>query len=46
MTTQPEAAVPAKKSGRFQFSLDSWAVALALLASLLVWMGWIKQVSW
>jgi hypothetical protein len=46
MTTRPEATVAAKKAGKFQFSLDSWAVTLALLASLLVWMGWIKQVPW
>ncbi len=46
MMTRPETAVAANKSGKFQFSLDSWAVTLALLASLLVWLGWIKQVPW
>jgi len=36
----------AKKSREAKFSLDTWAVTLALVVSLLVWIGWIKQVPW
>jgi hypothetical protein len=27
-------------------SLDTWAVALALALSVLIWVGWIKHVPW
>jgi hypothetical protein len=37
--------VTAKAAG-LGISLDAWAVALALGLALLVWMGWIKHVSW
>lgn len=33
------------KSG-FALSLDSWAVALSLALSLLVWLGVIKHIPW
>lgn len=46
MTTLPETTAGRKKPGRFQLSLDGWAVALALALSLLIWMGFIKQVPW
>jgi len=28
------------------FSLDSWAVILALALSGAIWIGWIKHVPW
>jgi hypothetical protein len=34
-----------RKSG-FALSLDSWAVALSLALSLLVWLGVIKHIPW
>lgn len=37
--------VTAKAAG-LGISLDAWAVALALGLALLVWLGWIKHVSW
>lgn len=37
--------VTAKAAG-LAISLDAWAVALALGLALLVWLGWIKHVSW
>jgi hypothetical protein len=44
MTTesQPQTRKPARSG----VSLDTWAVGLALAASLLVWLGWIKAVPW
>lgn len=38
-------ALTAKAAG-LGISLDAWAVALALGLALLVWLGWIKHVSW
>ena len=35
-----------KPSASRGLSLDTWAVGLALAASLLVWLGWIKTVPW
>jgi hypothetical protein len=46
MTTQREATSAAQKGKWFQISLDGWAVTLALILSLLIWIGWIKQVPW
>jgi hypothetical protein len=46
MTTEKEIRGGAKKSRGAKFSLDAWAVTLALVVSLLVWIGWIKQVPW
>jgi hypothetical protein len=34
-----------KQSG-FGLSIDGWAVTLALLLSLLVWAGLLKQIPW
>jgi hypothetical protein len=50
MTTQS----PSKKStassknnnSKFKLSLDTWAVALSLVLSLLVWLGAIKHIPW
>ncbi|MGB8523897.1 MAG: hypothetical protein WCD43_13100 [Candidatus Acidiferrales bacterium] len=28
------------------FSLDSWAVILALALSGAIWIGWIKHIPW
>jgi len=35
-----------KKAAGLGISLDGWAVTLALALALLVWLGWIKHVSW
>jgi hypothetical protein len=35
-----------RKAASLGISLDAWAVALALGLALLVWLGWIKHVSW
>ena len=34
-----------QKSG-WRISLDTWAVALALVLTALVWSGWIKRIPW
>jgi len=34
------------ESSAFKFSLDTWAVALSLAVSLLVWLGLIKHIPW
>jgi hypothetical protein len=34
-----------QKTG-WRISLDSWAVALALALTALVWAGWIKRIPW
>ncbi|HXW62879.1 MAG TPA: hypothetical protein VEJ45_09780 [Candidatus Acidoferrales bacterium] len=36
----------ASKAAILGLSLDGWAVALALVLTLLVWLGWIKRVPW
>ena len=46
MTTQPHPSTKIKKSSRFNFSLDAWAVTLALALSALVWLGLIKHIPW
>jgi hypothetical protein len=46
MTTQPEATAGETKSKGFSISLDAWAVALALVLSVLIRIGVIKQVPW
>ena len=43
MSTKIESPVNAKSS---RFSLDTWAVFLALLAALLVRAGLLKHVPW
>jgi hypothetical protein len=35
-----------RKAAGLGLSLDGWAVTLALGLALLVWLGWIKHVSW
>jgi len=44
MTT--ESQPQSRKGAPRRISLDTWAVGLALAASLLVWLGWIKAVPW
>jgi hypothetical protein len=34
-----------QKTG-WRISLDTWAVALALALTALVWAGWIKRIPW
>jgi len=34
-----------EKSG-WRISLDTWAVVLALVLTVLVWSGWIKRIPW
>ena len=41
-----QAAYGARGNTRFRFSLDAWAVALALALSLLVWSGVIRRIPW
>ena len=36
----------ARKAASLALSLDGWAVALAFVLTLLVWLGWIKRVPW
>jgi hypothetical protein len=36
----------AKGDSKRKFSLDTWAVALSLAISLLVWLGVIKHIPW
>ena len=45
MTQQTESHTK-QKPAVSKFSLDAWAVTLALLLSLLVWFGWIKHIPW
>ena len=33
-------------TARFHFSLDAWAVTLALALAILVWSGVIKHIPW
>jgi hypothetical protein len=35
-----------KQGSGWLISLDSWAVALALALTALVWAGWIKRIPW
>lgn len=46
MTRQNELRGKENKSPASRFSLDTWAVTLALLLSLLVWSGLIKHIPW
>jgi hypothetical protein len=46
MTQQPEPRAKKEKPSAPKFSLDAWAVTLALVLSLLVWIGWIKHIPW
>jgi len=38
--------VEANRQKGLRLSVDAWAVALALIASFLVWIGWIKHIPW
>jgi len=46
MSTQHNPSTKEKKSSAFSFSLDAWAVTLALALSALVWVGLIKHIPW
>ena len=49
MTTQPSTQPnpkAARQSPASKLSLDTWAVALSLALSLLVWLGLIKHIPW
>ncbi len=49
MTTQStpqKSSSPLSNGARSKFSLDTWAVALSLAISLLVWLGVIKHIPW
>lgn len=46
MTQQNESRIKKEKPAASKFSLDAWAVTLALVLSLLVWFGWIKHIPW
>jgi hypothetical protein len=46
MTQQNQSRTKKEKAAASRFSLDTWAVALALVLSLLVWVGWIKHIPW
>lgn len=46
MSEKTETTKVAMKAAKLGISLDTWAVVLALGLALLVWLGWIKQVSW
>jgi hypothetical protein len=50
MTTQstPQKSSSSLSNGdsKRNFSLDTWAVALSLTISLLVWLGVIKHIPW
>jgi hypothetical protein len=46
MSTEQNPSAKEKHSRGSKFSLDAWAVTLALALSLLVWMGLLKHVPW
>jgi len=46
MTQQNESRTKKEKPAASRFSLDAWAVTLALVLSILVWAGWIKHIPW
>jgi hypothetical protein len=46
MITQKDLSTKENISPRFNLSLDTWAVALALGLSALIWIGVIKHVPW
>ena len=45
-TPQKSPSSFSKGNARHKLSLDTWAVALSLAISLLVWLGVIKHISW
>ena len=46
MTQQTESRTKNDQPAAAKFSLDAWAVTLALVLSLLVWFGLIKHIPW
>jgi len=46
MTQQLDSRTKNEKPAASKFSLDAWAVTLALVLSILVWIGWIKHIPW
>jgi len=46
MTQQTESHTKRETPPASTFSLDAWAVTLALVLSLLVWFGLIKHIPW
>ena len=42
--TKPKKGAPGGNG--FKLSLDTWAVALSLGLSLLIWLGVIKHIPW
>lgn len=46
MTQQTASHTKRETPAASKFSLDAWAVSLALLLSLLVWVGLIKHIPW
>lgn len=45
-TPQKAAVQTPKNDSAPKFSPDTWAVALSLAISLLVWLGLIKHIPW
>lgn len=45
-TPQKSSSALSKRNSNRKLSLDSWAVALSLAISLLVWLGVIKHIPW
>ena len=45
-TPQKSSSSRAKGGPKPMLSLDTWAVALSLAVSLLVWLGVIKHIPW
>jgi hypothetical protein len=45
-TPQKISASPSKGNSNRKLSLDTWAIALSLAISLLVWLGVIKHIPW
>jgi len=46
MTQQKESRTKKENPAALKFSLDAWAVTLALVLSILVWAGLIKHIPW
>jgi len=45
-TPQKSSSSLSKGDSKRKLSLDTWAVALSLAISLLVWLGVIKHIPW
>jgi hypothetical protein len=45
-TSKKSLASSPNGNSKFKLSLDTWAVALSLALSLLVWLGVIKHIPW